>query len=127
MSHELRDRCAIVGIGNTAYTRGTDRSVTELHLEASLLALNDAGMVRSDIQGLYAYTDEWPQIPGSPSNSRTANWATQLGIPIRWSTGAPNSGAGTGVAAILDAAAQKQAVHSQVSHNHAAHKQVVAA
>jgi acetyl-CoA acetyltransferase len=48
----LADRCAIVGIGNTAYTRGTDRSTLELHLEASLKALADAGLSTDDVDGV---------------------------------------------------------------------------
>jgi acetyl-CoA acetyltransferase len=48
----LADRCAIVGIGNTAYTRGTDRSTLELHLEASLQALEDAGLTTDDVDGV---------------------------------------------------------------------------
>jgi hypothetical protein len=32
----LRDACAIVGVANTAYTRGTEQSTLQLHLEASL-------------------------------------------------------------------------------------------
>jgi acetyl-CoA acetyltransferase len=48
----LADRCAIVGIGNTAYTRGTERSTLELHLEASLAALADAGLTTEDVDGV---------------------------------------------------------------------------
>jgi acetyl-CoA acetyltransferase len=48
----LSDRCAIVGIGNTAYTRGTDRSTLDLHLEASLRAITDAGIDRQDIDAV---------------------------------------------------------------------------
>lgn len=48
----LKDRCAIVGVGNTPYTRGTDRTTVELHLEAALKALEDAGLSPSDIDGV---------------------------------------------------------------------------
>jgi acetyl-CoA acetyltransferase len=48
----LSKQCAIVGVGNTAYTRGTDRSTLELHLEASALALADAGLSAADIDGV---------------------------------------------------------------------------
>lgn len=40
----LSDRCAIVGVGNTPYTRGTEKTSIELHLEAALAALGDAGL-----------------------------------------------------------------------------------
>jgi acetyl-CoA acetyltransferase len=43
---------AIVGVGNTAYTRGTSRSTLELHLEASRLAIADAGLTPADIDGV---------------------------------------------------------------------------
>jgi acetyl-CoA acetyltransferase len=49
----LSDRCAIVGIGNTAYTRGTDSTTLELHLEASLLALADAGLSTGDVDAVF--------------------------------------------------------------------------
>ena len=49
---ELRDRCAIVGIGTTPYSRGTDASTLELHLEASLAALADAGLEPADVDGV---------------------------------------------------------------------------
>jgi acetyl-CoA acetyltransferase len=42
----------IAGVGNTAYTRRTSRSTLELHLEASLLAIADAGLTPSDIDGV---------------------------------------------------------------------------
>jgi acetyl-CoA acetyltransferase len=48
----LRDACAIVGVGNTAYARGTERSTLELHLEASLRALDDAGLRPEDVDAV---------------------------------------------------------------------------
>lgn len=48
----LSDTCAIVGIGNTAYTRGTDRSTLSLHLEAAQLALADAGLTTDDVDAV---------------------------------------------------------------------------
>lgn len=44
--------CAIAGIGNTAYTRGTSKSTLELHLEAALAALADAGLTPADVDGV---------------------------------------------------------------------------
>lgn len=49
----LADRCAIVGVGNTAYTRGTELSTLELHLEASLQALADAGLSTDDVDAVF--------------------------------------------------------------------------
>lgn len=48
----LKDRCAIVGVGNTAYTRGTDKTTAQLHLEAALEALDDAGLSPEDVDAV---------------------------------------------------------------------------
>jgi len=48
----LKDRCAIVGVGNTAYTRGTDKTTVQLHLEAALKALDDAGLSPEDVDAV---------------------------------------------------------------------------
>jgi acetyl-CoA acetyltransferase len=101
---ELRD-VAIAGVATTDQTRKGGRYGVSYAIEALRLALDDAGMTRADVEGLYSYIDGWPQLEASVSNSFNTNWASQLGIPIRWCTGAPNSGAGSGVSAILDAAA----------------------
>ncbi|BCO60187.1 MULTISPECIES: thiolase C-terminal domain-containing protein [Mycobacterium avium complex (MAC)] len=47
-----RARCAIAGVGNTAYTRGTEYSTLELHLQASLAALADAGLAPADVDAV---------------------------------------------------------------------------
>lgn len=67
----LSDRCAIVGIGNTAYTRGTDRSTLELHLEASLRALDDAGLTVDDIDGV---------MPSSTAGRCAEEFVMNLGL-----------------------------------------------
>ncbi len=54
-AHPLHDSCAIAGIGHTAYTRGTDKSAVELHLEAALAAIEDAGLEPGDIDGVLPY------------------------------------------------------------------------
>lgn len=48
----LRDRCAIVGVGNTAYTRGTTASTLELQLAAATAALDDAGLRPADVDAV---------------------------------------------------------------------------
>jgi acetyl-CoA acetyltransferase len=48
----LSGRCAIAGVGQTAYTRGTDRTTLELHLEAARNALADAGLAVSDVDAV---------------------------------------------------------------------------
>ena len=47
-----RDRCAIVGVGQTAFSRSSGRSVLSLATEASLAAIHDAGLATSDIDGI---------------------------------------------------------------------------
>src|SRR2546423_5295487 len=48
----LRDSCAIVGAANTTYSRGTEHTTLELHLEASLAALADAGLTPGDVDAV---------------------------------------------------------------------------
>ncbi len=49
----------VVGVGESAYCRGTDRSEWELAVEAVGRALADAGLTASDVDGLvrYSYDD----------------------------------------------------------------------
>ena len=97
---------AIVGVATTEQVRRSEgRYGLSFALEALRLALDDAGMSKADIQGLYPMIDGWPQTAIPDAHYRNTNWPAQLGIPIRWFTGAVNSGAGTGVSAVLDAAA----------------------
>ena len=67
----LADRCAIVGIGNTAYTRGTDRTTLDLHLEASLRALADAGLTTDDVDGV---------MPSAVAGRHAEEFAMNLGL-----------------------------------------------
>jgi acetyl-CoA acetyltransferase len=47
-----RDKTAVVGIGQTAFTRDSGRSVLSLATEASLAALADAGLTVDDVDGI---------------------------------------------------------------------------
>jgi acetyl-CoA acetyltransferase len=53
----LRDRACIVGVGHTAFTRGegSGKSALALQLEASLRALEDAGLRHRDIDGILPF------------------------------------------------------------------------
>jgi acetyl-CoA acetyltransferase len=52
MPLDFRDRAAIVGIGETDYTRGATRPSAEMMLESVRLAIADAGLNPHDIDGL---------------------------------------------------------------------------
>ncbi len=60
----LKDRTCIVGVGETAYTRGTSRSSLELALEASLMAIEDAGLAPEVIDAVI--------LPGGAGGGGTA-------------------------------------------------------
>ena len=50
--YDLRDRCAIAGIGATDFSRDSGRSDLTLALQATLAALDDAGLAPHDIDGI---------------------------------------------------------------------------
>lgn len=47
-----RDKCAVAGIGQTAFARDSGRSVLSLATEAALKALEDAGLTVDDVDGI---------------------------------------------------------------------------
>ena len=51
----ISNRTAITGIGWTAFTRSADRSVLALATEASLRAVDDAGLRVTDIDGVVTF------------------------------------------------------------------------
>jgi acetyl-CoA acetyltransferase len=92
----LGDRCAIVGIGNTPYTRGTDRTTLELHLEAALAALKDAGLEPGDVDAV---------IPNEISGVIAEDLLTNLGIPDLRYTVTVRTGGASFVTALQSACA----------------------
>ncbi len=68
--YSLRDQACIVGIGETAYTRGSGKSDLALMLEASMKAIEDAGLKPHDIDGIIP-----PPLP-----STAEHFAANLGI-----------------------------------------------
>ena len=47
-------KTAIVGIAETDYIRGSDKTVLQMTLDATMAAITDAGMKPSDIEGIIA-------------------------------------------------------------------------
>ncbi len=54
----LKDRAAIVGIGETSFAKRLDGSEKKLAATAILSALDDAGIAPSEVDGLSSYTME---------------------------------------------------------------------
>ena len=48
----LSGQTAIIGIGQTPFTRGTELTTLGLHLEAAHEAIADAGLTPADIDGI---------------------------------------------------------------------------
>jgi acetyl-CoA acetyltransferase len=63
LANELRDRAAIVGIGETEFSKNSGRSELRLALEAVTAALTDAGLEPKDVDGYAAFSmDNNPAI-----------------------------------------------------------------
>jgi acetyl-CoA acetyltransferase len=63
MSNRLKNQAAIVGIGATEFSKNSGRSELRLAVEAIGAALDDAGLVPSDIDGMVTFTmDHNPEI-----------------------------------------------------------------
>ena len=81
----LKERMAITGVGETAYSRNSGKSVLALQLEASLKAIEDAGLSPRDIDGI---------IPYSNSAVVAEDFVTNFGIEdLRFSATTPLGGA----------------------------------
>jgi acetyl-CoA acetyltransferase len=69
----LRNKTAIVGIGNTEYSTSSGRSESRLALEAAISAINDAGIDRKSIDGIVRF--------GTSQANASETWiATNLGL-----------------------------------------------
>lgn len=64
-------KTAIVGIAESDYVRGTDKNVLQLTVDATMAAINDAGLKPSDVDG----------IIGPPSFVASEEVAAHIGIP----------------------------------------------
>jgi len=85
MSHPLRGRTAIVGIGNTKRWSAPGRSPFDQLQEAVVLALEDCGLRMGDVDGLYCAM--------STSGLPVLNVAERLGINPRYADGTMVGGA----------------------------------
>ena len=91
----LSEQAAVTGVGETAYTRTTDKSALALSLEASLAAIRDAGLDPKDIDGV---------IPYGAGGLVAEDFITNFGLPdLRYSAQTPMGGA-SAVAALQTAA-----------------------
>src|SRR5215470_6865736 len=75
--YSLKDKACIVGVGESAFSRGSGKTELRLMLEASLGAINDAGLAPHDIDG----------IIGPPLGATAEHMAANLGIEdLRYAT-----------------------------------------
>ena len=91
----MHPEIAIVGVGETAYTRRSERSAYSLAMEAILAALADAGVDRTSVDGMVAF-------PGEvfPQQVATALGATEVRFTAQITTGGAASVSSLGAAAM---------------------------
>ena len=97
------DSCAIAGVGNTAYTRGTDKATIQLHLEAALRAIADAGLKPADIDGI---------MPNDTAGVCVEDLMVNLGLSDLAFSATVRAGGASFVASIQDACL---AIHAGVA------------
>ena len=96
MTYTLNGQAAVVGIGETAYTKRSPHSALELQFQASLAAIADAGLTPKDIDGV---------IPIGITGAPAEEYVTNFGLPdLRFSAVIPHGGA-SGIGALQAAAA----------------------
>ena len=92
----LHGRAAVVGIGETEYTKRSPRTAVELQFEASLAAIADAGLTPTDIDGV---------IPVGITGATAEEYIANFGLAdLRFSAVVPHGGA-SGIGALQAAAA----------------------
>ncbi len=89
----ISGKAAIVGVGETGYFRGTDQSILQMVLSASMAAIRDAGLKPSDVDAIIPPPGfvAWDEI------------AAHLGIPDVRYTSCPQMGGASPTAALITA------------------------
>lgn len=72
---------AVVGVGLTPQVKRSDRNSLQVALDAAKLALADAGLRHTDVDGIAA---RWPGPGGTELAPGSADWSTLLGVPVGW-------------------------------------------
>src|SRR5438445_11058278 len=97
MNDTIRDKAAIVGIGQTPCAKVLGRSELDMAIEAILAACADAGIAPRDIDGVVRYDME---------TTDEENLYAVLGQPeIRFFAGTPFGGGGAAAVLVVAAAA----------------------
>ena len=92
----MRGQAAVVGIGQTEFSKDSQRSELQLAAEATLMALDDAGLTTDDVDGMVTFTLD---------PTEEVDLARTLGIDeVTWSSRIPSGGGGSG-GTLLEAAA----------------------
>ena len=105
MAYNAANEVAIVGIGRTLMSRRGERAIGALAVEASLKAIEDAGITLRDIDGLSTFPESTgPGVGPTPGvSSSNLQWMVQgLGIEQInwWSNGGGNISTAVGTAAM---------------------------
>ena len=85
---------AIVGVGQTPFTRGTPYSTLELHLQAALEAIQDAGLTPAEIDGV---------LPNEMAGTVAEDFILNLGLPALSFSSTIRTGGASFVSAIQSA------------------------
>ena len=82
MSSALAGKAAIVGIGQTEFSKESGRSEMQLACEAVKAAIDDAGLQPSDVDGMVTFTDRSrTRRSRSPATSASATSPSSPGSP----------------------------------------------